>query len=77
VRSRTRSRPRSSSSYEALKKLRKVAAKLNAEEHNQVLHLWRGLKNTTFDLADMKNHDGTDRQTKDSRFTFWYVGGKR
>ena len=60
MRSRTRSRPRSSSSYEALKKLRKVAAKLNAEEYNQVLHLWRGMKNMTFDLAEFKKHGGTE-----------------
>jgi hypothetical protein len=46
--------------YEALKKLRKVAAKLNAEEYNQVLHLWRGMKNMTFDLAEFKKHGGTE-----------------
>jgi hypothetical protein len=33
--------------YDALKKLRKVSAKLDPELYNRVMYLWRGMRNIT------------------------------
>ena len=48
---------------DAIKKLRKVVAKTNPHEYNQVIYLWRGIKNRVMDLEEFKKHGGTELAT--------------
>ena len=45
---------------DALKKLRKVKAKENPNEYNQIKYLWRGMKDMTLDFEEFKRKGGTE-----------------
>ena len=45
---------------DALKKLRKVDAKTHPDAYNELVYLWRGMKNMSIDLANFKKHGGTE-----------------
>lgn len=45
---------------EALKKLKKVEAKLKPDEYNKVKHLFRGMKNVTLDFDEFEQNGGTE-----------------
>ena len=46
--------------HDALKKLRKVGAKVDPARYNEIVFLWRGMRNMTMDLDEFKRHGGTE-----------------
>ena len=45
---------------DALKKLRKVGAKVDSAAYNEVVYLWRGIKGRALDTPDFRAHGGTE-----------------
>ena len=63
MRSRTRPHPLKFTVWtlnEALKKLKKVEAKLKPDEYNKVKLLYRGMKNMTLDFEELERQGGTE-----------------
>jgi hypothetical protein len=65
---------------EGLKKLRAVAAKINAEQFAAETVLWRGLSNMTVDIEDLKKYGGTEMgmmsTTADKRVAMKYSASR-
>ena len=46
--------------HDALKKLRKVGAKVDPAHYNEIVFLWRGMRNVTMDLDEFMRQGGTE-----------------